>query len=113
MQITMLKGYPDAIGRRKVIVGYGSGPASYLGGAGNGDQITGLPFQFYIDVVSGPNISQSGNYIAIATYSAVGARATWKLRYFAFSTSGVGSEVANATNLSAEKFQVTIIGGLY
>jgi hypothetical protein len=115
MQLTLLHGYPDAIGRRKVIVGFGTGPASYLGGVANGDALTGLPFQWYTDAVLGPVVSVSGNYIAIPQISGVGARQTIKLRYFAFAAGSpaIGAEVGNATNLSAEKFQVALLGGLY
>lgn len=116
MQITLLHGYPDAIGRRKVVVGFGVGPTSYTGGVAGGDAITGLPFQWYTDaVINDPIVSVSGNYIAIAQPGGVGPRQTWKLRYFAFAATSpaIGAEVTNATNLSAEKFQIALLGGLY
>jgi|SRR5580765_456885 len=115
MQLKMLEGYPDAIGRRKVIVGNGVGPTSYSGGVTGGDAITGLPFQWYTDIILGPVVSVSGNFIAIPQISGVGARQTIKLRYFAFAAGSpaIGAEVSNTTNLSAEKFQVGLLGGLY
>ena len=116
MQLTMLHGYPDAIGRRKVICGFGIGPTSYTGGVTGGDAITGLPFQWYTDaILNSPILSVSGNFIAIAQFSGVGARQVIKLRYFVFQATSpaIGAEVANAVNLSAEKFQVALLGGLY
>lgn len=115
MQLTLLKGYPDAIGRRKIIVGFGTGPTSYTGGVAGGDAITGLPFQWYTDYVHSPIVSVSGNFIAFAQLGGTGARQTIKLRYFNFGAASpaIGAEVANATNLSAEKFQIAILGGLY
>jgi hypothetical protein len=116
MQLTLLKGYPDAIGRRKLVVGFGTGPTSYVGGVAGGDALTGLPFQWYSDcLLNGPIISVSGNFVAIAQYSGVGGRQTIKLRYFAFAATSpaIGAEVSNTTNLSAEKFQVALLGGLY
>lgn len=115
MQLTLLHGYPDAIGRRKVYVGNGVGPKSYTGGVAGGDAITGLPFQTYIDAILGPVVSVSGNYIAIPQFAGIGARQTVKLRYFAFGTTtpAIGAEVTNATDLSAEKFQFAFLGGQY
>jgi hypothetical protein len=115
MQVTLLHGYPDAIGRRKAYVVNGVGPTSYTGGATGGDAITGLPFQTYIDAPLGPAVSVSGNFIAIFQPSGIGARQTWKLRYFGLSvtTPGIGAEVLNGVNLSAEKFQFSFLGGQY
>lgn len=119
MQVTLLKGYPDRVGRRSIWVGTGNGPASYTGGNSPTDAITGLPFQFYIDAVTEISISASGTYYAMAQPSTVpiaaagtafvgNPRATWNLRYF---TTSNGAEVSNNTNLAAEKFTVSGFGG--
>src|ERR1700758_5217344 len=103
MQLNILHGYPDAIGRRKVIAGWGTGPKSYTGGVANGDAITGLPYQWYTDVIIGaPIISVTGNYVALVQFSGVGARQTIKLRYFAFASTSpaIGAEVSDSTDLS-------------
>lgn len=109
MQLTLLKGYPDVVGRRAIWSGSGSGPTSYSGGTSGGDSITGLPFQFYIDSIFSA-VSVSGTYLVVAQRSAVGARATFKLRWFTMS--GM-TEVTNATNLSAEKVNLSGFGGKY
>lgn len=109
MQLTLLHGYPDLVGKRAIWCGYGSGPASYLGGVSAGDTITGLPFQFYIDSIF-PAVSVSGTYLVVAQRSVEGARATFKLRWFTM----VGmTEVTNATDLSAQKVNLSGFGGSY
>lgn len=106
MQLTLLKGYPDRIGKRFAFVGYGSGPASYVTG---GDTVTLGAFQNYIDWM-GDATSISDTYFLRAIPSAVGPRATWEMKWFVIST---GNEVANGVNLSAEQVQVGGFGGVY
>jgi hypothetical protein len=110
MQLTLLHGYPDYVGRRQIFAGFGNGPTSYTGGSSPTDTILVPRFQFYIDAIAEISISVSGTYYAIAQPSGVGPRATWYLRYFTAST---GAEVSNSTNLSAEKFVVSGYGGQY
>jgi hypothetical protein len=114
MQLTFLHGYPDYIGKRFAWCGYGTGPASYVGGSTGGDPVIFPRFDNYIDTIESSGIlSTDGTYIAFAYPSAVGPRATWYLRYFAFTTAGVGAEAANATNLSTKQFQISGLGGVY
>lgn len=108
MQVTLLHGYPDRIGRRAAWVGVGNGPASYVGGNTPTDQILVGVFQFQIDSVTDISISASGTYYAVAQPSVAGVRATWNLRYF---TTATGAEVANGTNLSAQSFVISGFGG--
>ena len=118
MQITLLHGYPDMIGRRRVIAAFASGPSSYTQFAAGppvtgGDPIQGLPFQFYIDDMLGAALSTDGTIMAIFQPLAVGPRVTWIARYFAFTSSGLGAEQNTGTNLSAKKFQMSMLCGSY
>jgi hypothetical protein len=107
MQLTLLKGYPDLIGRRLAFVGYGTGPASYS--QTTADPVTIPAFQNYIDFVQG-DLTVSGTYYVRATPAAVGARASWKLRWYVTSTN---AEVGNGVNLSGESVQIGGFGGRY
>jgi hypothetical protein len=105
MNLTLLKGYPDFVGKRATFVGYGNGPASYARG---GDVVT-LPLPgYYIDAMDGGASSVSGNYIASPIPSSVGPRATWKVRWLfngsqqgvdgvALTTPGTGGTNGTAT----------------
>ena len=108
MQVTLLHGYPDYIGKRLAWAGYGNGPASYV--QSTGDPIVIPRFQNYIDTVNGSVQSVSGTYTVVARPSGVGPRRTWALHWFVTST---GAEVANAVNLSAEQVQIGGFGGVY
>ena len=78
MNITLLKGYPDFIGKRAAWAGFGSGPSSYATG---GDPIA-LPLaNYYIDTIFSSVYTVSGNYQVIPIASGVGARQTWKLKW--------------------------------
>ncbi len=103
MNLVLLKGYPDKIGRRQAFVGTGIGPKSYS--QTTRDPVLLPQFQNYIDVLHG-GITVSGTYTVQAIPSAAGPRATWKLRWIVFAT---GAEVANAVDLSAES---VVLGGL-
>jgi hypothetical protein len=114
MQLTLLHGYPDWIGKRQAFCGYGSGPASYLGGATAGDPVTIPITSHYIDEIESSGVlSTDGTYIAFAYPAGVGARQQWYLRYFAFTTAGVGAEATNTTNLSTKNFQISGLCGKY
>ena len=101
MQLTLLKGYPDLIGRRQAFVGYGAGPASYS--QTTGDVLAGPGYDKYYDIVNDTPQDPTGTYFAKARPSAVGPRATWSLHWFVVST---GAEVANDVNLSTYNLQV-------
>jgi hypothetical protein len=107
MNLVLLKGYPDKIGRRQAFVGTGVGPASY---SQTTRDVVNIPqFQNYIDVLHGA-VTVSGTYTVQAIPSSVGPRATWKLRWIVFAT---GAEVANGVNLSAESVVLGGLGGTY
>lgn len=114
MQVTLQHGYPDLIGKRSVFCGSGPGPTSYVNtgtAKTSGDLVTVAAYEYYIDsIISGGAFSLSGNYYYIAMPSATTPRRTWNLRYFVSSTA---AEVANGTNLSAETFLVSGLGGTY
>jgi hypothetical protein len=118
MQVTLLHGYPDLVGRRRMYVGFGTGPASYVqyvaSPAAGGDTLAGLPFQTYIDSLQ-PCFSTDGTIFAMPIPSGTGPRQTWKFRYFNVSatTPGIGAEVSAATNLSTKSFQFFFVGGQY
>ena len=118
MQVTLLHGYPDMVGRRRIYVANGKGPTSYTQWTvgppvSGGDPITGLPFQTYIDSIPGVAISTDGTVIAIPQAYAVGTRQTWVFRYFAFSNASpaIGPEKTTGTSLSAQSFQFFFVGG--
>lgn len=107
MQVTLLHGYPDYIGKRFAWAGYGNGPKSYVTG---GDPVTLPGFQNYIDIVFASGFSLSKLYNVDPVNSANGQRATWKMIWVVFST---GLEVANGVDLSAETVQIGGFGGTY
>ena|SRR5215469_3940803 len=121
MRLTLLKGYPDFVGKRANFVGYGNGPASYtqytpgtLGTntPGTGGDPVALPLpNYYIDAID--NTAQntvSGNYYAKAHASGIGARQTWTLRWYVTSSN---AEVGAGVNLSVEQIQISGKCGQY
>ena len=109
MDITLLKGYPDLVGRRFVWAGSTVGPASYTTG-GNSIALPG--FQDQIDSIdSSGGLSVSGTYTYRAIPSGAGPRATWKLKIY--TAAAPQTEVSNATDLSAETFAISGKGGRY
>jgi hypothetical protein len=98
MQPTLLKGYPDLIGRRQAWTEYVNGPASYVSG---GDPVILPLYGIHIDDVFGPVYSMSGNYLATPIPSGVGPRQTWKLKWSASSTSSSGGSSAVTTRLGS------------
>lgn len=103
MQLTLLQGYPDLVGRRANFAGSGVGPTSYNQTTGD---VVSIPRQ-YIDVLFGGVQDTTGTYTLQARPSLAGSRASWALHWFVTAT---GAEVANAVNLSA--FSV-VVGGFY
>lgn len=99
MQLKLLHGYPDFVGKRATFVGYGFGPASY--NQTTGDIVTLPSPNYYIDAIPGGFQSISGNYSCRAQPSGVGARMTWALFWYTVA----GSPVAAGFNLSAEQVQ--------
>ena len=107
MNLTLLKGYPDNIGRRKAFVGSGAGPTSY---SQTTKDVLNMPlFGNYFDVVTGA-ATVSGTYIVRPIPSAASARATWKLTWVVVAT---GAEVANGIDLSAERVLLSGFMGQY
>jgi hypothetical protein len=106
MQLTLLHGYPDMIGRRFDWCGYGNGPASYVAA---GDPLDPLPtgFSNHIDNIN-PAMTVSGNYIVYGKPSAGGPRADWVLIW-----TQAGTPVVAGTDLSQEVVQLSGLGGKY
>ena len=116
MQLTLLKGYPDFVGKRATFVGYGNGPVLYVpftagvapAAATGGDPIT-LPMpNWYIDAIdSGATFTVSGAYFVRAASVGVGPRQKWVLAWF-LAAGGPASG-----NLSAEQIQISGKCGQY
>ena len=104
MILTLLKGYPDVVGRRQIFCGYGTGPAIY--NQTTGDVLQGLGYERYIDCVLEATQDPTGTYYAVARPSIAGPRATWSLHWFVTATN---AEVANGVNLSG---YTLMVGGL-
>lgn len=107
MQLTLLHGYPDYMGKRFAFVGSGKGPAAYVTG---GDPVTLPGYKNYIDLLMSGGFSVSGTYYVDAIQVGVGARQTWKL---VWTVTATDAEVGNGVNLSAESIQVGGFGGDY
>lgn len=87
MQLTLLKGYPDYVGKRFMWAGYGNGPSSYVFGVG--DPIVLPRYENYIDSAF-PAMSVSGNYIVQPQPTGVGTRQTWNVRWLYTQAQGLG-----------------------
>ena len=111
MQLTLLKGYPDYVGKRQIFCGNGVGPKSYVQvtATGGGDPIVVPTFQGYIDAIF-PALSISRTYIVYPVPVAVGPRATWRLKWC---TQSSGTEVTAAVDLSGESVQLGGFCGVY
>ena len=107
MQLKMLDGYPDLVGRRSIFCGYGNGPKPYVTG---GDPLTTGQFNYYIDSVDSSDLTVSGTYYCLPIQSKVGPRPTWKLKWIVAATN---VEAANGLDLSAEQIQVSGKGGIF
>jgi len=108
MQLKLLNGYPDFVGKRATFCGYGNGPASY-------SQTTGDVLQFpltnwYIDAVLGSVETPTGTYFVRARPAGVGARRAWGLYWY---NTADGTPVSNGTNLSAQQIQIGGLCGQY
>lgn len=116
MQLTLLHGYPDYIGKRFSFCGFGKGPKSYAvktGSAstvqGGGDVVQAPRFQNYFDIIF-PAMSLSGTYIVYPYPVTSGPRQTWALQWVVKAT---GAEATAALDLSAETVQLAGFGGVY
>lgn len=92
MQLTLLHGYPDLVGKRSIFCGYGSGPASYVQ---TGDAVTTGQYGYYIDAIFEAT-TVSGSYAVTFQPSGFGPRATWKAIW-----NGVAGHVASLAIASA------------
>jgi hypothetical protein len=107
MQLTLLKGYPDFVGKRAIFVGWENGPPSYV--QATGDIIT-LPLpNYYIDALFGGVQTVDGLYQVRAEPTGVGARKTWALIWYTVA----GATVANGVNLSGSQIQIGGMCGQY
>jgi hypothetical protein len=108
MQLTLLKGYPDFVGKRATFVGYGNGPAVY--NQATGDIVT-LPLpNYYIDSLQSGINSVSGQFFVRAQPVGVGPRQKWALFWY----TAAGASVANnATTLAVEQIQIGGLCGQY
>lgn len=106
MQLTLLKGYPDLMGRRRAFAGYGTGPAVY--NATTGDPLILPGYENYIDAVFGGVLDTTGTIIAYAKPSGYGPRQSWALFY---ATASSGAALAN--NSTAAAGLVFQIGGFW
>jgi hypothetical protein len=117
MQLTLLKGYPDFVGKRATFAGFGNGPASYVQfvaatapAAGTGGDPFTLPMpNYYIDALGGAT-SVSGTYYVRAVSSGVGARQKWVLVWYVAATN---AQVGAGVPLSAEQLQIGGLCGQY
>lgn len=111
MQLTLLHGYPDYVGRRLIWCGNGIGPKSYVAvtATGGGDPLALPGFQNYIDVAF-PSLTVSRTYLVIPVPVIVGSKSTWRLKWV---TQSSGTEVTAAVDLSAESVQLGGFGGVY
>jgi hypothetical protein len=110
MQLTLLHGYPDFVGKRATWCGYGNGPSSLLAA---GDLVKLPCFGYYIDAIAGSFRSVSGIYDVIAQPAAVGARASWSLIWRFATTGSVASVAQNqaGTGMTTGTYIVTATTG--
>lgn len=106
MQLTLLNGYPDRVGRRLIFCGWGNGPLSY---EDTGDPIQLPGYANHIDIIF-PAVSVSGNYQVVGQPSVQGPRAAWVLIW---KNAADGSAVSAGEDLSQETVQIGGFGGVY
>jgi hypothetical protein len=109
MQLTLLHGYPDFVGRRQILCGYGTGPKSNVQLASGGDVVTIPTFKQVVDILF-PALTLSGTYIAYPFPTATGPRKTWAIKWV---TASSGAEVGAGVDLSGESIQLGGFGGVY
>ena len=85
-----------------------AGPASYLGGAGNGQVISAQAFALLsIRFVVAEDLDSTETYFVRVIQSSFGATKTFRARWYVL---GTGAEVVNTTNLSASIIRYLAIG---
>jgi hypothetical protein len=107
MQLTLLKGYPDFVGKRATFVGWENGPAAY--NQTTGDIVTLPAPNYYIDAINGGAWSVGQAYFVRVVPSGVGARQQWALFWY----TAAGAQVAGGFNLSAIQIQLSGFCGQY
>lgn len=110
MQLELLRGYPDYVGRRMIFCGWGHGPESY--DRHTHDPLANFAFQSYYDVVF-PAVSSSGRFIVYGIAKGVGARLDWALKWVRASGEDAGEEVEDEEDLSEETVQIGGFAGRY
>lgn len=110
MQLTLLSGYPDFVGRRSIWCGYGQGPEHYS--RTEKDPLHVPPFSYFVDAII-PAVSSSGRYMVYGVAEGVGARQEWKLKWVKASGEDAGEEVENNHDLSEETVQLAGFGGQF
>lgn len=98
MQLKLLFGYPDFIGRRFAWAGYGSGPSAYVTG---GDSIALPGFNQYVDAIFGSVYTVSGNYVVTPIPLGYGARQKWNLKWAPAATASATSPVTTRLGSAA------------
>lgn len=106
MQVNLIPGYPDRIGKRFAWAGFVTGPTSY--NPVTGDLLTLPGFQNYIDSCSF-GFDSNRLFMVIAIPNAAGKRPTWVLHWYNI----FGVEVLAGVNLSAVQVQLFGFGGTY
>lgn len=109
MELTLLSGYPDFVGRRQIWCGYGHGPERYS--HQEKDVLHVPPFSMVIDVII-PALSSSGRYMVYGFAEGVGARQVWKLKWVK-AGEDAGEEAENNHDLSEETVQLAGFGGQF
>jgi len=105
--------YPNITGSRQIIVGTGTGPASY--NQTTGDILTVALTNFQIDAVLGPALTPDLKYKAVPAPIAVGKGGGWTLFWYSFSASGGAGTptwvpLGSGLSITTEQIQLAVIG---
>lgn len=85
-----------------------AGPASYLGGAGNGQVLSAQAFGLLsIRLVIAEDLDSTETWFVRVIQTGKGATKTFRARWFRIDT---GAEVVNAVNLSGGSIRYVVIG---
>lgn len=99
---------PQSLGEVFIASNVLAGPASYTGGAGNGQVISATMFGLLsIKFVVAEDMDNTETYYVRVIQSQLGATKTFRARWYVIATN---AEVANATNLSASRVRYEVIG---
>lgn len=106
MNVTQDARYPVTVGQRQIYLFSALGPSSYS--TSTFDPVN-LPAGIYLDFIDGCTTVSKTYFVRFFPSAAgSGSRPTWIAKWYTAST---GSEVSNATNLSAEQIQFIAFGG--